>query len=128
MAQGEAHDVRVSDLTIRWQSVWDTVANYHLQITAVLTFEERHHYSMKKFSSVVTDGEKELENLQLAFQGGEHQEIEDEIKVWALPLLFVLYLVSLYFYLFLFYSLLFYLFHPLLNCLRFNLIVFIYPQ
>ena len=85
--QGEADDGRVSDLTGRWQSVWDTVANYHLQITAVLPYEERHHYAMKKFSAVVADGEKLLENLQLSNQAGENDEVENEIKVELASLL-----------------------------------------
>ena len=80
----ETQDGRVSELTRRWEAVWHMVANYHLQITSVLPFEERHHYAMKKFSSVVSDGEKQLEKLQTAFDAEEWGDIEADIKVLVL--------------------------------------------
>ena len=80
-AEGEAQEHRFHDLTKRWHSVWHTVANYHLHITAVLPFEERHHYAMKKLLSVLSDNEKQLEKLQVAFSAGENEHAEADVKV-----------------------------------------------
>ena len=55
---------RVSGLSRRWETAWHTVANYHLQITTVLPFEERYHYAMKRFVPTLESAENELEMLQ----------------------------------------------------------------
>ena len=78
--QDEARNERVFGLTRRWQNVWHTVSNYHLQITAALPFEERHHYTMKKVLSVLSESERQLEKLQSGVLAKDNDNIEADIK------------------------------------------------
>lgn len=76
----EAKAGKVRELTSRWQVLWNTAANYHLQITTVLPFEERHHYAMKRFTLALLDGEKQCESLQKESKE-ENENLQADVKV-----------------------------------------------
>ena len=74
-------NAKIMALTERWKTAWNVVANYHLQITSVLPFEERHHYAMRKLMPVIDECEKKLENLQGEVRPSLKRNIHSDIKV-----------------------------------------------
>ena len=88
---------KAGDLDRRWQTLWDTMTKYHVQITSVLPFEELHHYSVLRFVPWLEDMEKKVKQIQKAptQRPDEFEETKRNIKVGTFVC--VLLLVSLFY-------------------------------
>ena len=55
---------QIPELHRRWNVIWDTLTKYHLQITAILPFEEIFHYSVMRFAPWLQDTEKKTKQIE----------------------------------------------------------------